>query len=227
MKFVILFLYYKNVKKDKNQRFHMQSDSDSTALTVQIVSDLRIDLLAKIPDLSTVIPLPSQHCKPNHVLVLAGNICSVYNARKTRRLYGLLRWCNYHFHTVVFVPGESEYIHPYYKLHHTKNFIKTKLQSICKIYPNVRLLDEDIIDVDGVRFIGAFENQSYLAEQLQIAPDEQTTVIISNSRLQQCDVWIPLLPQDDLLQIPFKESYIEKDKARHKYYLEMVYLDYD
>ena len=114
-------------------------------LEVQYTSDLHINDFPKgTPFESFVTPVAP-------ILVIAGDICSVWNP-----IYSFfLRWCSRNWHTVIFVTGNHEY---YSEPERPKTFLQTEyeIHRIVHDLPNVHYLQSgSSFHIAGIHFVGA------------------------------------------------------------------------
>lgn len=79
------------------------------------------------------------------VLVLAGDICSKSMIKQS------LQMISYHFYNqqIIYVSGNHEFYSS------TKDEVLETIKETCKEYDNIKFLDNEIFEINGVRFIGS------------------------------------------------------------------------
>jgi hypothetical protein len=131
-----------NVNKDTCKP--IERDVRKLVVSAQVVSDLHLELydtsdLTKLPIPKPIAPL----------LIMAGDI---YPGRK-ENFKEVMSYITSFYDAVVFVPGN----HEYYcgdGINMTIDEIKDKMKKECESIPKMYYLDDDVISINGITFLG-------------------------------------------------------------------------
>lgn len=104
-------------------------------MELRIVSDLHLD--------HHNIDLPTGENELKQTLILAGDICTNIN-----KLYDFLNDCSYRFKNTILIYGNHEYYG------HNVLSVKARFQDLVSKFANVHLLDNELIELDGITFFG-------------------------------------------------------------------------
>lgn len=120
-------------------------------MKIQYISDIHLEHW-DILEIDRIIPfINTIHLKTpsdQTILVLAGDIGSL--TAKNTFLSSFINYAVEHWDYVFYVAGN----HEYYNKRSTRTKITEKLRSLTRTRSNLFFLDRDIVEVDGVRFLG-------------------------------------------------------------------------
>jgi Icc-related predicted phosphoesterase len=82
------------------------------------------------------------------VLILSGDICKAMEGTRSSRLHDFFKRCTFQFPHVIYVMGNHE--------HYDGDFATTvtKLKNNLSYLPNLYILDKEMKEIDGVKFLG-------------------------------------------------------------------------
>jgi len=105
-------------------------------MKIQVFSDLHLEC----KNIKYPIPITKY-------LILAGDICEIDKLVEHRAFF---MYINSKWERVIWVPGNHEYYSKIYNM----DEIDDKIISFIKLFPNIKLLNREFIDIEGIRFMG-------------------------------------------------------------------------
>jgi len=119
---------------------------------LRFASDLHLEFLTNISQNSVLKPIWKFDRKPNasYHLALLGDISNPYKNSLTE----FLDLVSPKYNKIIYIPGNHEYYNLDPNRVNDMETVKGKLENICNRYPNVTLLDNKVIEIDGIRMIG-------------------------------------------------------------------------
>jgi len=105
-------------------------------MKIQVFSDLHLEG----KNIKYPIPLTKY-------LILAGDICEIEKLVDHRAFF---MYVNSKWEKIIWVPGNHEYYSKKYNI----DEIDDKIKNFIKLFPNIKLLNREIIDIEGIRFMG-------------------------------------------------------------------------
>ena len=122
----------------------------TSRLKIQIASDLHLEYYPINYALALeelIIPDPNAHA-----LALLGDICALGSDKHLPLYTSFLNQVSQAFPVVLILAGNHEYYSP--KGKYTMTDVKQRLTVLCDHFDNIHLLDNDSIELQGVKIIG-------------------------------------------------------------------------
>lgn len=111
----------------------------------QLFSDIHLELI-RCKQLDNIMKTHIQFIKPlTPILILAGDIGKLSEPK----FFEFIKYCSENWQHVLYVMGNHEYYSS-----HSMDVINRKIRELFAIFPNIHLLDNESIEIDGYTFYG-------------------------------------------------------------------------
>jgi len=115
-------------------------------MSFQVISDIHLDIIDNT-NMNNIVKCIDD----NNMLILAGDIGNVSSDKNKIKLLNFIKYCSLNWKYVIYILGN----HEFYDINNTINDIIILYKDIFKVYKNVYILNDEYIDINGIRYIGS------------------------------------------------------------------------